>query len=128
MGADLIPVLVSAVLCLWWVLAAVSLALAARPGEGRNRLADRWDALSRTASLGFLVPLCLVAVTWTVVPVALWYLLTALTAGAVALVVLRLPALPPRGQDPAASTRRASAIGNTALAIAVIAALVLLLP
>jgi hypothetical protein len=128
MNADLIPVAISAVLCLWWAFAAVALLLSALPGTRRNRLLDRWDAASRTASLGFLAPLCLVVVTWTVVPVAVWYLLTALSAAAVAFVVLRLPGLPPSGDDRAVSTRRASAIGNTALAVAAIAALVLFLP
>ncbi|WP_306366733.1 hypothetical protein [Nocardiopsis sp. CC223A] len=128
MNTDLTTVAVSAFLCLWWAVAAVSLALAARPGAGRRHLADRWDALSRTASLGFLVPLCLVAVTWTALPVALWYLLTALTAAAVAAVVLRLPGLPARGPDTGAPARRASAIGNTALAAAVVCSLALFLP
>lgn len=128
MNTDLIAVAVGAFLCLWWAAAAVSLALAARPGAGRNRLADRWDALSRTASLGFVVPLCLVAITWTVVPVALWYLLTVLTAAAVAAVVLRLPGLPARGRDAGAPARRASAFGNAALAVAVVCSLLLFLP
>lgn len=128
MSTDLIPVAVGAVLCLWWAAAAVSLALAARPGAGGRRLADRWDALSRTASLGFVALLCLVAVAWTVVPVALWYLLVALSAAAVAAAVLRLPDLPARGEDSGASTRRISAIGNAALVAAAAGALVLFLP
>ncbi|MFY7066593.1 hypothetical protein ACOQFV_12080 [Nocardiopsis changdeensis] len=128
MNTESVAVVISAFFCLWWAVAAVSLVLAARPGSGGRRLADRWDALSRTASLAFLVPICLVAVTWTAVPVALWYLLTALTAAAVALVVLRLPGLPARGQDAGAPGRRASAIGNTALAAALVCALALFLP
>lgn len=128
MNPALIPVLIGAALCLWWALAAVSLALAARPGVGRNRLADRWDAVSRTASLGFVAALSLVVVTWTVVPVALWYLLTALSAAAVAAAVLRSPALPARGEDPGAPGRRASAIGNVVLTAAAVCALALFLP
>ncbi|CAL9568525.1 hypothetical protein SUDANB121_04811 [Nocardiopsis dassonvillei] len=128
MSTGLIAVAVGAALCLWWAFAAVSLALASRPGTGRRRLADRWDALARTASLGFVAALGLVVVAWTTVPVALWYLLVALTAVAAAAVVLRLPDLPVRGTDPGAPARRASAIGNTALAATVVGALVLYLP
>ncbi|MDT0328639.1 hypothetical protein [Nocardiopsis lambiniae] len=124
MISPVILIVIGSVLCLWWALAVVTTGLAVRPG----RLVDRWDAVSRVASLAFVMPLCLVAVAWTLVPVALWYLLTVLTAAVVAGVVLRAVDLPTRGADPAAPTRRASAIGNTALAIAVVAGLLLVLP
>ncbi|MDE3722583.1 hypothetical protein PWG71_14420 [Nocardiopsis sp. N85] len=124
MISSVIPIVIGSVLCLWWALAVVTTGLAVRPG----RLVDRWDAVSRVASLAFVMALCLVVVTWTLVPVALWYLLTVLTAAVVAAVVLRAVDLPTRGEDSAAPTRRASAIGNTALAIAVAAGLLLVLP
>ena len=128
MNTSLLVISAGSLLCLWWAVTAASLAWASRPGEGSGRLVDRWDGLSRTAALGHTVPVCSVAVTWAAVPAVLWYLLTVLTAVAVAAAVLRLPELPARGGDAGARARRIAALGNTAVAAVIIGALLLLLP
>ncbi|MBB6119196.1 hypothetical protein [Nocardiopsis algeriensis] len=104
---------VGTVLALIWALPAGKLLLLSL--RGPSGLADRWDALARLFETGFLMAVSLAVVVWTVFPVAVWYVLTALTAAAAGAAVLRLPDLPARADDAKASRRRLSALGNLAL-------------
>ncbi|WP_435111758.1 hypothetical protein [Nocardiopsis synnemataformans] len=105
-------------------LSAADVLLRAR-GRGRFRLADRWDALNRTAHTLFFLVLSLLLTAWALFPVAVWYLDVALSAGAAAAAVLRWPGLPARADDPGAASRRHSAIGTLALLAGVLAVFLL---
>ncbi|NYH51114.1 hypothetical protein HNR06_000703 [Nocardiopsis arvandica] len=108
------------------VLSASDIVLRAWRGEGRHRFPDRWDALARLAGTLLYLLIALLMTSWAVFPVAVWYLVSALTAAAAAGVVLRWPELPARAEDRSAATRRVSAVGTLVfLAVAVTALLVL---
>jgi len=123
-----IPLAVGAVLVAYLCLDAVLTALRGWRGSGRLRFADRWDAVSRTLGTAATAVLLLVAVQWIHLPVPLWYLVVVLVAAALSGAVRRWPELPWRGEDGAASARRASALGGvvflvSALSLAVFALL-----
>lgn len=95
--------------------------------RGTRRLQDRWDALNRFGNALLMTVVALLAVSWTLFPWGLWYLLVALLAAAAAGTVLRWPELAWRTDDAKAATHRTSALGTLAFASVMIGALVVAL-
>ncbi|WP_285728784.1 hypothetical protein [Nocardiopsis sp. ATB16-24] len=106
-------------------LNALGLLLRSWRNKGRYRLLDRWDAAARTIDTLFWLLLALLLTPWTLLPVAVWYAVLALTAASVASAVLRWPSLPVRAQDRKATVRRVSALGTLFVLVALVAALLL---
>ncbi|WP_304451211.1 hypothetical protein [Nocardiopsis sp. YSL2] len=95
--------------------------------RGGRRLQDRWDALNRFGNALLMTVVALLAVSWTVFPEGLWYLLVALLAAAAAGAVLRWPDLPWRSGREKAAAHRASALGTLAFAAAAVGVVVVAL-
>lgn len=106
-------------------LSALGLLLRSWRDRGRHRLLDRWDASARTVDTLFWLLLALLLTQWTLLPVAVWYSVLALTAASVASAVLRWPSLPARAQDRKATVRRVSAIGTLIVLMTLVAVLLL---
>lgn len=108
------------------VFAAGDMLLRAWRNTGMLQLLDRWDVVNRLVTVVFFCVVALVAIQWSVFPVAAWYVFVPLVAAAFGGAALRWPDLPWSAQDGRARGRRISSlVFGPVVAVVCVAAAVL---